>query len=74
MGLMVMFDLNIFKRFYQLSNIQVKGEGRIRRFERHKYMRLSKYIFTIAHISFIQSSQPSYSVKSSITNKREEVR
>jgi len=29
MGLMVMFDLNIFKRFYQLSNIRVKGEGRI---------------------------------------------
>lgn len=29
MGLMVMFDLNIFKRFYRLSNIRVKGEGRI---------------------------------------------
>jgi len=29
MGLMVMFDLSIFKRFYQLSNIRVKGEGRI---------------------------------------------
>src|SRR5665647_2400594 len=25
MGLMVMFDLSIFKRFYQLSNIRVKG-------------------------------------------------
>lgn len=29
MGLMVMFDLSIFKRFYQLANIRVKGEGRI---------------------------------------------
>ena len=29
MGLMVMFDLSIFKRFYRLSNIPVKGEGRI---------------------------------------------
>ena len=29
MGLMVMFDLSVFKRFYQLSNIRVKGEGRI---------------------------------------------
>ncbi len=29
MGLMVIFDLSIFKRFYQLSNIRVKGEGRI---------------------------------------------
>jgi cytochrome c-type biogenesis protein len=29
MGLMVMFDLSVFKRFYQLSNINVKGEGRI---------------------------------------------
>lgn len=29
MGLMVMFDLSIFKRFYQLSNIRVKGEGRV---------------------------------------------
>lgn len=29
MGLMVMFDLSIFKRFYRLSNIRVKGEGRI---------------------------------------------
>lgn len=29
MGLMVMLDLSIFKRFYQLSNIQVKGEGRL---------------------------------------------
>ena len=29
MGLMVMFDLSIFKRFYQLSNIRVNGEGRI---------------------------------------------
>jgi cytochrome c-type biogenesis protein len=24
-----MFDLSIFKRFYQLSNIRVRGEGRI---------------------------------------------
>lgn len=29
MGLMVMFDMSIFKRFYQLSNIRVKGEGRV---------------------------------------------
>ncbi|MHB8123007.1 MAG: cytochrome c biogenesis CcdA family protein [Desulfuromonadaceae bacterium] len=29
MGLMVMFDLSIFKRFYRFSNIRVKGEGRI---------------------------------------------
>jgi cytochrome c-type biogenesis protein len=29
MGLMVIFDLSIFKRFYRLSNIRVKGEGRI---------------------------------------------
>lgn len=29
MGLMVMFDVSIFKRFYRLSNIRVKGEGRI---------------------------------------------
>ena len=29
MGLMVMFDLSIFKRFYQLSNIRVTGDGRI---------------------------------------------
>lgn len=29
MGLMVMFDLSIFKRFYRLANIRVKGEGRI---------------------------------------------
>jgi cytochrome c-type biogenesis protein len=29
MGLMVMFDVSVFKRFYQLSNINVKGEGRI---------------------------------------------
>jgi cytochrome c-type biogenesis protein len=29
MGLMVMFDMSVFKRFYQLSNIRVKGEGRI---------------------------------------------
>jgi len=28
MGLMVMFDLSIFKKMYRLSNIQVKGEGR----------------------------------------------
>jgi len=28
MGLMVFFDLSIFKRFYRLSNIQVKSEGR----------------------------------------------
>ncbi|MEI6208494.1 MAG: cytochrome c biogenesis CcdA family protein [Desulfuromonadales bacterium] len=29
MGLMVMFDVSIFKRFYQLSSIRVKGEGRV---------------------------------------------
>ena len=29
MGLMVVFDLSIFKRFYKLSSIRVKGEGRI---------------------------------------------
>lgn len=29
LGLMVMFDLSIFKRFYKLSNIRVKGEGRV---------------------------------------------
>ena len=29
MGLMVVFDLSIFKRFYRLSSIRVKGEGRI---------------------------------------------
>lgn len=29
MGFMVMLDLSIFKRFYRLSNIQVKGEGRV---------------------------------------------
>ena len=29
MGLMVMLDLSIFKRFYQLSNIRVNGEGRV---------------------------------------------
>lgn len=28
MGLMVFFDLNIFKRLYRLSNIQVRSEGR----------------------------------------------
>jgi len=28
MGLLVLFDLNIFKRLYRLSNIPVKGEGR----------------------------------------------
>ncbi len=28
MGVMVLFDVNMFKRFYQLSNIQVKGSGR----------------------------------------------
>lgn len=28
MGLMVMFDLSVFKRFYKLSNIRVKSEGR----------------------------------------------
>jgi cytochrome c-type biogenesis protein len=29
MGLMVMFDWSVFKRFYKLSNIRVNGEGRI---------------------------------------------
>jgi cytochrome c-type biogenesis protein len=29
MGMMVIFDTSIFKKFYQLSNIRVKGEGRI---------------------------------------------
>lgn len=29
LGLMVLFDVSIFKRFSKLSNIQVKGEGRI---------------------------------------------
>lgn len=29
MGLMVLFDMNIFKRFYQLSNIRVNGGGRL---------------------------------------------
>lgn len=29
MGLMVLFNLNIFKRLYRLSNIRVKGEGRL---------------------------------------------
>ena len=28
MGLMVLFDLSVFKRFYKLSNIRVKEEGR----------------------------------------------
>jgi cytochrome c-type biogenesis protein len=28
MGLVVLFDLSVFKRFYRLSNIPVKGEGR----------------------------------------------
>lgn len=28
MGILVLFDINMFKRFYQLSNIRVKGEGR----------------------------------------------
>jgi len=28
MGLLVLFDLNIFKRLYRLSNIPLKGEGR----------------------------------------------
>ena len=30
MGLMVIFDMSIFKRFYQLSNFRVKSEGRLR--------------------------------------------
>jgi cytochrome c-type biogenesis protein len=29
MGVMVLFDMSIFKRFYKLSNIRVKDEGRI---------------------------------------------
>ena len=29
MGVMVLFDLNIFKRLYRLSNIRVQGEGRL---------------------------------------------
>lgn len=29
LGLMVLLDMSIFKRFYRLSNIRVKGEGRI---------------------------------------------
>jgi len=29
MGLLVMFDINFFKRFYRLSNIRVKGEGKL---------------------------------------------
>ncbi len=29
MGLMVLFDISIFKRFHRFSNIRVKGEGRI---------------------------------------------
>lgn len=29
MGLMVMFDLSVFKKMYRLSNIQVRGEGRL---------------------------------------------
>lgn len=29
MGLMVVFDMSIFKRFYRLSNIRIGGEGRI---------------------------------------------
>ncbi len=28
LGVAVLFDLNVFKRLYQLSNIRVKGEGR----------------------------------------------
>jgi cytochrome c-type biogenesis protein len=28
MGVLVLFDLNIFKRLYRLSNIRVSGEGR----------------------------------------------
>jgi cytochrome c-type biogenesis protein len=28
MGVMVLFDMSFFKRFYQLSNIRVKGSGR----------------------------------------------
>lgn len=29
LGLMVLFDMSIFKRFYRLANIRVNGEGRI---------------------------------------------
>lgn len=29
MGVLILFGVNIFKRFYQLSNIRVAGEGRI---------------------------------------------
>ncbi len=29
MGLMIVLDVNIFKRFYRLSNIQVNSEGRL---------------------------------------------
>jgi cytochrome c-type biogenesis protein len=29
LGLMVLFDLSVFKRFIRISNIQVKGEGRL---------------------------------------------
>jgi cytochrome c-type biogenesis protein len=29
LGFMVLLDVSIFKRFYRLSNIQVKGEGRL---------------------------------------------
>lgn len=29
MGLIMLFDLNVFKRLYRLSNIQVKGTGRL---------------------------------------------
>lgn len=29
MGLLMLFDVNVFKRFYRLSNIQVKGTGRL---------------------------------------------
>jgi cytochrome c-type biogenesis protein len=29
MGVMVMFDVSIFKKMYRLSNIRVKGEGRL---------------------------------------------
>lgn len=28
-GIMVLFDLNVFKRLYRLSNIRVNGEGRL---------------------------------------------
>jgi len=29
MGVFVIFDLNVFKRLYRLSNVRVRGEGRI---------------------------------------------